>query len=94
MWEGEMSLLDALGVSALGLLVVFAALAALAVAIIIISKILETILKENQPKPAVAAAAAPVQSLDEEAYAVLLAAVSEDARLNGENVRVTSIKEL
>ena len=39
-------------------------------------------------------AAAPAPALDEESYAVLLAAISEEARLSGEEFRVTSIKEL
>lgn len=38
--------------------------------------------------------AAPAPAIDEESYAVLLAAVSEEARLSGEQFRVTSIKEL
>ena len=33
-------------------------------------------------------------AIDEESYAVLLAAVSEEARLSGEEFRVVSIKEL
>ena len=44
---------------------------------------------------AVAAAAAPAPAIDEEAYAVLVAAVTEEARLSGDgDVRVVSIKEL
>ena len=85
MWTGqEMTLVDGLMISAVGLLVVFAALAALAIAVIIISKIINT----------AAVAAAPAPALDEESYAVLLAAISEEARLSGEEFRVTSIKEL
>ena len=43
MWTGqEMTLVDGLMISAVGLLVVFAALAALAIAVIIISKIINT----------------------------------------------------
>lgn len=92
MWTGqEMTLADGLMISAVGLLVVFAALAALAIAVIIISKIINTAVKDKAPKQA-AVAAAP--ALDEESYAVLLAAISEEARLSGEEFRVTSIKEL
>ena len=40
MWTGEVTMAGAVLISALGILVVFAALASLAVAIIIISKIL------------------------------------------------------
>lgn len=92
MWTGEVTVADSLLISALGLLVVFAALAALAIAIIIISKLLGTVFKADVPVKAVAAAPAP--AIDEEAYAVLLAAVTEEARMSGEEVRVTSIKEL
>ena len=70
-----------------------AALAALAIAVIIISKIINTAVKDKAPKQA-AVAAAPAPALDEESYAVLLAAISEEARLSGEEFRVTSIKEM
>lgn len=93
MWTGDVTMADAVLISGLGLLVVFAALASLAIAIIIISKILGALIKTDAPKAA-AAAVAPVPALDEETYAVLLAAVSEEARLSGEEIRVTSIKEL
>lgn len=93
MWTGQVTMADAVLISALGLLVVFAALASLAIAIIIISKILGAIIKTDAPKPA-AVAAAPAPAIDEESYAVLLAAISEEARLSGEEIRVTSIKEL
>ena len=73
--------------------VVFSALAVLAIAVIIISKVIGTLFKESAPKAA-AAVAAPAPAIDEESYAVLLAAVSEEARLSGEEFRVVSIKEL
>lgn len=94
MWTGEVTMAGAVLISALGILVVFSALASLAVAIIIISKILGIIIKTDAPKQPAVAAAAPVPAIDEESYAVLLAAVSEEARLSGEEIRVTSIKEL
>ncbi len=94
MWTGqEVTFLDSVSISILGLCVVFAALVALAVAIIIISKILGVFIKPEAPK-AVPAAAAPDPGIDEESYAVLLAAINEEARLSGEEVRVVSIKEL
>ena len=66
MWTGqEMTLADGLMISAVGLLVVFAALAALAIAVIIISKIINTAVKDKAPKQ-VAVAAAPAPALDEE----------------------------
>lgn len=93
MWTGDVTMPDAVLISGLGLLVVFSALAALAIAIVIISKILGMLIKTDAPKAA-AAVAAPVPAIDEESYAVLLAAINEEARLSGEEVRVTSIKEL
>ena len=47
--------------------------------------------EEAAPAPA---PVAPVPAIDEEAYAVLLAAISEEARLSGEEFRVVSITEL
>lgn len=96
MWTGQtMTFMDSLLISALGLLVVFAALATIAISIVIISKVINMIVKPEAPKAAVAAAAAPVPAIDEEAYAVLVAAVTEEARLSGDgDVRVVSIKEL
>ena len=94
MWTGqEMTMLDSVLISAVGILVVFSALAALAIASIIISKIIGIFVKSDAPKAA-PAAAAPAPAIDEESYAVLLAAISEEARLSGEEFRVTSIKEL
>ena len=91
MWTGGMTFADSIIISLVGLLVVFSALAVLAIAVIIISKVIGTLFKESAPKAAVAA---PAPAIDEESYAVLLAAVSEEARLSGEQFRVTSIKEL
>ena len=92
MWVGqEVTFLDSVSISILGLCVVFAALVALALAIIIISKILGMIIKPEAPKAAVVT---PAPGIDEESYAVLLAAISEEARLSGEEIRVVSIKEL
>lgn len=95
MWTGqEVTLLDSVSISVLGLCVVFAALVSLAIAIIIISKILGLLVKPEGAKAAVPAAAAVQPGIDEEAYAVLLAVINEEARQSGETVRVTSIKEL
>lgn len=95
MWTGqEMTFLDTLSISALGLIVVFTALVCLALAIVIITKILGLLLKPETAKQAAVQAAAVQPAIDEESYAVILAAVSEEARLSGEQVRVTSIKEI
>ena len=98
MWTGQtMTFADSVVISLLGILVVFTALACIAISIVIISKIINTIIKPEAPKAAVAvaAAAAPAPAIDEEAYAVLVAAITEEARLSGDgDVRVVSIKEL
>lgn len=96
MWTGQaMTFMDSVVISLLGILVVFTCLACIAVSIVIISKVINTIIKPEAPKAAVAAAAAPAPAIDEEAYAVLVAAVTEEARLSGDgDVRVVSIKEL
>ena len=96
MWTGQaMTFMDSVVISLLGILVVFTCLACIAVSIVIISKLINTIIKPEAPKAAVAAAAAPAPAIDEEAYAVLVAAVTEEARLSGDgDVRVVSIKEL
>lgn len=96
MWTGQtMTFMDSVVISLLGILVVFTCLACIAISIVIISKIINTIIKPEAPKAAVAAAAAPAPAIDEEAYAVLVAAITEEARLSGDgDVRVVSIKEL
>ena len=96
MWTGQtMTFMDSLVISLLGIMVVFTALACIAVSIVIISKVINAIIKPEAPKAAVAVAAAPAPAIDEEAYAVLVAAVTEEARLSGDgDVRVVSIKEL
>lgn len=50
--------------------------------------------KEETHAPAQAAPAAPAPAIDEDSYAVLLAAVSEEGRLSGEEYRVVSIREM
>ena len=50
--------------------------------------------EEETVAAAQAAPAAPVPAIDEDSYAVLLAAVSEEGRLSGEEFRVVSIREL
>ena len=57
MFTGQtMTMMDALSISFLGILVVFAALAALAISIVIISKIIGMITKTDAPKAAPATA--------------------------------------
>ena len=65
MWTGGMTFADSIIISLVGLLVVFSALAVLAIAVIIISKVIGTLFKESAPKAA-AAVAAPAPAIDEE----------------------------
>ena len=71
------------------------------VVLIILSLIVYWVIRMTQSRgeeETVAAAqagpAAPVPAIDEDSYAVLLAAVSEEGRLSGEEFRVVSIREL
>ena len=49
MWTGGMTFADSIIISLVGLLVVFSALAVLAIAVIIISKVIGTLFKESAP---------------------------------------------
>lgn len=100
MWTATtMSVGESLIVSGMGLLVVMGELAILAIAIIILSKIVGSGKKPAKAAPAKAAAvAAPaavaVPALDEETYAVLLAAASDASGLPLKSFQITSIKEI
>ena len=50
MWTGGMTVADSIVISLVGLLVVFSALAVLAIAVIIISKVIGTLFKEKCAK--------------------------------------------
>ncbi len=50
MWTGGMTFADSIIISLVGLLVVFSALAVLAIAVIIISKVIGTLFKESAPR--------------------------------------------
>lgn len=96
MWtEPTMSFGQSVIVSLLGMSIVFLALIVLALAIMIISKILQTIIKDNSQKPA-AAAAAPVVSdeADKELLAVLMATIGEDLGLPTDQFKIVSVTEL
>ena len=99
MWkERTMSLGQSLVISGMGILIVVGALALLAIAIIVLSKIVGVLTggeKKAAAAPAPAAApAAPVNNLDEEAYAVLIAAVSEETHMPLTSFQITEIKEI
>ena len=96
MWtEPTMSSGQSVIVSLLGMSIVFLALIVLALAIMIISKILQAIIKDNSQKPA-AAAAAPVVSdeADKELLAVLMATIGEDLGLPTDQFKIVSVTEL
>ena len=62
MWTGGMTVADSIVISLVGLLVVFSALAVLAVAVIIISKIIGALFKTSAPKAAAAVSRRPKRS--------------------------------
>lgn len=97
MWtEPTMSFGQSVIVSLLGMSIVFLALIVLALAIMIISKILQALIKDNSQKPAAAVASAPAVSdeADKELLAVLMATIGEDLGLPTEQFKIVSVKEL
>ena len=97
MWtETTMSIGQSLIISAMGISVVFLALGSLALAIIVISKILGSVIKNNAQKPAAAPAPAPVASDEpqKETLAVLLATIGEDLGLPTDQFQITSVTEI
>ena len=96
MWtESTMSIGQSLIISAMGISVVFLALVSLALAIIVISKILGAVIKDA-PKPAAAPAPAPVVSDEpqKETLAVLMATIGEDLGLPTDQFQITSVTEI
>ncbi|MCI6640845.1 MAG: OadG family protein [Pygmaiobacter massiliensis] len=104
MWtETTMSVGQTLILSVMGLAVVMAVLAILAIAIIIMSKLVGGV-AGKKPAAAPARAVAPAKAaapaapaapvIDEPTYAVLIAAASEDSGLPINSFQITSIKEL
>lgn len=96
MWESKtMNLSESLAASGIGMLVVMLVLVVLAFAIIIVSKILKIIGLGIEKK-----VAPPVQNasqgeeLDEESYAILMAAVCEEIQQPADKFRITEIKEI
>lgn len=96
MWtQSTMSFPESIVISALGLSVVFVTLVALALAIIIISKVLRSIIKDDVKKPA----AAPVQpavsdEADKETLAVLMAVIGTDLDLPPDQFKIVNVKEI
>lgn len=95
MWtQSTMSIPESVVISALGISVVFITLIVLALAIVIISKILRVIIKD-EVKPA----AAPVQpavsdEADKETLAVLMATIGVDLNLSPEEFKIVDVKEI
>ncbi len=95
MWEGSsMSLAQSLVVSLLGLTVVFCALVILALALIVFSKIFAAVGAGGAKAAAVPAAVVKEESLDEESYAVIMAAVCEEMHETPDKFKIVSIKEM
>ena len=94
--ESTMSIGQSLIISAMGISVVFLALVSLALAIIVISKILGSVIKNNAQKPAAAPAPAPVVSDEpqKETLAVLMATIGEDLGLPTDQFQITSVTEI
>lgn len=91
----HMPMSEQLLVALMGLAVVFLCLIVLAVAVMIISKIMSGVggsAKKAAPAPVAAAPAAP--ALDEESMAVVMAAVCEDCGLPLDQVRIKSVQEM
>ncbi len=83
-------------VSVMGMVVVFLALIVLALAVMLISKLLRTFLGGSEKPAAAAAAPAPAVSdeADKELLAVLMATIGEDLGLPANQFRIVSVKEI
>lgn len=88
-----MGIFESIIVSALGLSVVFTALAILAIAIVIFSKIFNS-LGAVENKSALKVVKPVEENLDEEHCAVIISAISEELRSKRGEYRVKSIKEI
>ncbi|MCI1952888.1 MAG: OadG family protein [Clostridiales bacterium] len=101
MWTSNtMDAGSAIMVSVMGIAVVFLSLIALAIAIIIVSKIVNSAQKNKKVAPvaptAPSTSAAPIasSSADDETYAVLMAAVCEEANASPDTIQIKEIKEI
>ena len=81
-------------VSLLGISVVFITLVTLALAIVLISKILRSIIKDGAQKPAPAAAPVVSDEADKETLAVLMATIGMDLELPADQFKIVNVKEL
>lgn len=95
MWtESTMPIGQSMIVSLLGVTVVFSALVCLALAIMLISKILRTIIKDEAQKPAVATAPAAVSEADQENLAIIMATIGEDLGVTPDQFKIVNVKEI
>lgn len=100
MWIGEVQVADAFTISVMGLSTVFLALISLAIAVIIVSKILLAlgIGKKEEPKASAAAPAATKTTVatdeNDETYAAIVAAISEEMKLPVDKFRIVEITEI
>ena len=94
MWtEATMPFGQSVIVSLLGISVVFITLVTLALAIILISKILRSIIKDGAQKPAPAAAPVVSDEADKETL-VLMATIGMDLELPADQFKIVNVKEL
>ena len=100
MWIGEVNLANAFTISAMGLSTVFLTLISLAIAVIVVSKVLLAlgIGKKEEPKasatPAAAAKTTVATDENDETYAAIVAAVSEEMKLPIDKFRIVEITEI
>lgn len=91
----HMPISEQLLVSLMGLATVFLCLIVLAVAIMLVSKLIGGLgIGEKKATAAPAAAAAPAPAMDEEGMAVVMAAVCEETGLPIDQIRIKNVQEL
>ena len=95
MWtEPTMPFGQSVIVSLLGLSVVFLALICLALAIMVISKILRSVVSDGAKAPAAAQKAAVSDEADKELLAVLMATIGDDLGLPTDKFKILSVTEV
>lgn len=95
MWtQSTMSFPESIVMSALGISVVFITLIVLALAIVIISKILRVVIKDEVKPAAAPAQPAVSDEEDKETLAVLMAAIGADLNLPPEEFKIVNVKEM
>lgn len=95
MWtQDTMPFGESLIVSGLGIAIVFCALVALAITIVIVTKVFELTGIGHAKKATVAKPAAPVETFDEESYAVLISVMCEEMKLPPDKFKIVEIKEV